>query len=384
MTVVFESADVTVAHDAGDGGQRCVVTFSSLNVHTHGFGDAFFARHGVTAYHFVAKWNHWWQPASLRDAVRAVEKALRGAGRRPAMTYGSSMGAYGAALYARELGARNVLMLAPQWSANPATPPHEERWSAEARRIDFMHDDMAAHICRDARKYVVFDPAGPDARHAAFFATIPATTLLRCVDGGHVIAHTLQQAGLLTDLVFGAMDGSLDAVGWRALWSGKRRQAGRFWYELGLRAARHGRPDLSLRCLEQATTLRPSEATFQLDYGYALLRRKQTERAIEVFKTASALAPDQPAPWRALSVAWRAQGALRQAISAGEQALALRGTSADLRRILVQALLEAGEYGRAVEVILPAVEAEPGHAESRRLLERARGGLQADRGRPAG
>ncbi|NGM18507.1 tetratricopeptide repeat protein [Roseomonas stagni] len=353
-----------------------MITFSSLNVHGNGFGDAFFAKHGVPAYHFIAQWNHWWQPASVRDAVAAVDEALDNSGRPPVMTYGSSMGGYGAAMHARDLGARYVLMLAPQWSANPATPPHEARWSAEARQIDFIHDDMASRICGDARKYIVFDPAGPDARHVDLFATIPNTTLLRCIDGGHVIAHTLQQAGLLTDLVFSAMDGSLDVARWRALWSGNRRRAGRFWYELGHRAARHRRPALSLHCLERAAELRPSEVTFQLDYAYALLKRRAVDRAVEVFRKATELAPNHPAPWRGLSIAARVQRDFRQAIRAAEQGLELRRNSADLRRVLVQALIEAGEAGRAVDVILPAIQVEPGNAENRRLLDRARETLQ--------
>lgn len=374
---IFESPDVRVVRHPGDGRHACVVTFSSLNVHNNGFGDAFFAKHGVPAIHLIARWNHWWQPPSVRAAIVAVDEVLEYSGRPPVMTYGSSMGGFGAALYARDLGARNVLMLAPQWSANPATPPHEKRWATEAKRIDFVHDDLASRLSPDAQKYLVFDPASLDAPHAAMFAMAPRTTLLPCVDGGHVIAHTLQQAGLLTDLVFSAMAGSLDVPGWRALWRDKRRKAGRFWYELGLRAARHRRPALSLHCLDTATSLRPQEVVFQLDYAYALLKRKQVDRSVEVFTAATNLSPDHPAPWRGLSIARRVQRQHRFAVEAAERGLALRPTSGDLRRVLTQALIEAGENGRALDAILPAVQAEPANADNRRLFDRARAALEA-------
>lgn len=376
VTTLFDSDDVRLVHQAGSRPGAVVVTFSSLNMHDYPFGDVFFAKHDVQAYHFVAKWNHWWQPAAIREAVAVLAKALIEAGRPPIMTYGSSMGAYGAAMYADALDAQAVLMLAPQWSADPSRPPHEKRWAVEARRITFVHDDMAAHLTAKARKYLVYDPASDDRAHANLYAAAPNTLLLPCPDGGHVIAHTLQQSDLLSGLVIDALDGKLDASNWRDRWLQARRRSGRFWYELGKRAVRHRRTAFGLSCLARAVEMRPSETGFHIDLGYALIKERQFERAVKAFEVAANIAVDHPAPWRGISLARRHLRQPEPAVAAARQALARRPRSTDLMRILASALIDAKLFGEAADVILVALDAEPASQENRRILAIASSGLK--------
>lgn len=371
VTPLFESADLRLVHQAGDRAGSVVVTFSSLNMHDYPFGDVFFAKHGVQAYHFVATWNHWWQPASVREAVAALVRILAEAGHSRIVTYGSSMGAYGAAMYASELGAQAVLMLAPQWTADPARAPHEKRWAAEARQISFLHDDMGANISTAARKYLVYDPASEDRAHARLYGGVANTVLLPCPDGGHVIGHTLQQSDLLTGLVMEVLDGEIDLARWRDRWVQARRRSGRYWYELGKRAMRHRRPALGLSCLSRAVELRPQEAAFQIDFGYALIKHQQFEQAINAFEAASGLVADHPAPWRGISMARRHLRQPQAAVTAAREAVSRRPRSTDLLRVLTNALIDAEQFGQAADTMLAALDMEPNNQENRRLLDAA-------------
>lgn len=371
LTLLFESADVRLVHQAGDRSGSVVITFSSLNIHDHPFGDVFFAKHGVQAYHFVATWNHWWQPASVREAVAALVRVLAEAGHSRIVTYGSSMGAYGAAMYAGAFGAQAVLMLAPQWSADPARAPHEKRWAAEAKEISFLNDDMRANISTVARKYLVYDPASEDRAHATLYGRVPNTFLMPCPDGGHAIGHTLQQSDLLTGLVMEVLDGEIDLARWRDRWVQARRRSGRFWYELGKRAMRLRRPALGLSCLSRAVELRPQEAAFQIDVGYALIKHQRFEEAIKAFEAASDLVPDHPAPWRGMSMARRHLRQPQAAVTAAREALSRRPRSTDLLRVLTSALIEAEQFGQAADTIMAALDMEPNYQENRRLLELA-------------
>jgi tetratricopeptide (TPR) repeat protein len=377
MEILFESADVRLLHHPGDGRDECVVTFSSLNMHDQPFGGTFFEQRGVPAFHFLALWNHWWQPDSVMAAVERAAQALKAAGKSRVMTYGSSMGGYGAAMHARALGATSVLMLAPQWSPDPARPPHETRWAAEARRITFLRDDMGAFAAPEPVKYAAFDPCCADGKHAALYATIPNTVLLRCHDAGHALGHTLQQANLLSDLVFQALRGTIDAASWRQRWVEKRRLSGRFWYEFGKRLERRKRPALALRFLEKAVELLPREVQFLIDYGYGLAKSGEAEKAIAMFQRAVEVAPAHPAPLRGLSTAFRRARQPAAAVDAALKALELRRGSGDLTRVLAHALVDAGQFGRAVDSLLLLPEPELQLPESQTVLKIAVAKLDA-------
>jgi tetratricopeptide (TPR) repeat protein len=349
-----------------------VITFSSLNEHERGFGRDFLDRHAISGVYCIARWNHWYQPAGCRAAVPAILRHLESLPPGPRMTYGASMGGFAAALYSQRLGAEAVLMLAPQFSNDPAKPPHETRWMREAQAIRFEDDDLLPAISRKARKFVVYDSTGEDARHAALFAQVERTELLATPRAGHAMGHFLLQARLLQELVLRGFHGELDWPWYRAAVRRQRALSGNYWRELA-RAARARRPHFALECLGRAAALRPRDAAILTDYGNALLRAGWIETAAEVFRAAAAIGPQGPAPLRGLAIALSRLGRGETAVQAAEEALALRPGSADLQRVLASALIGAGQAERARRVIEALLAAEPELAENRRLLARLDG-----------
>ena len=382
MDPIYEDQDVRVL-GSRFASSRAVVTFSSLNEHERPFGKDFLDRHEVPGVYFVAKWNHWWQPAGCRPAAQAARAYLDSLGPASVMTYGSSMGGFGAALHSRDLGADTVLMLAPQFSVDPAKAPGETRWKAEAGRLTFLHDDLTAQISRTARKILIYDPRTPDQAHADLFAAIPNTELFPTPAGGHAIGHFLLQTSMLQDLVLTALEGRLTWQGYRSLVRQRRRQAGNYWHQLGRAAQARGRA-CAVDMLHRGAELRPNDVVIQLDYGNILLRERAYEDALPVLMRAVELAPDAPAPRRALSIAFRGLGRLEEAVVAGEEALARRQGSTDLQRILVLALTAAGRHEQALGLITQTIAAEPQNGENTRIRDRVLAAMAAVRKVPAG
>lgn len=371
------STETVLLHDDPDlrviatrhPGPGVVITFSSLNEHERGFGRDFLDKQGISGIYWIARWNHWYQPPGCLAALPAVRAHLARLPPGPRLTYGASMGGFAAALYSQRLGADAVLMLAPQFSNDPSKPPFETRWAREAAAIRFADDDLLPAISRAARKFVVYDSTGQDARHAALFAQVPGTTLLPTPRAGHAMGHFLLQTRLLQELVLRAFRGTLDWAWYRAAVRRQRRISGNYWRELA-RAARPRREGFALECLGRAAALRPRDAAILTDYANALVRAGWIETAAEVFRSAAAAAPDLPAPLRGLAIALNRLGRPAEAAETARRALALRPDSTDLQRVLAQMLIAAGETEAAREVVARLLAAEPEAPENRRLRDR--------------
>ena len=371
--VVFSSADVEVRHSHLNS-DMCFVTFTSLGrAHVHGFGERFLQPRGVSAFHFVSKWDHWYQPASVRQGAEIVKALIRQHGYSRVVTYGASMGGFGAAAFSGVLEADAVIMIAPQYTIDSTKPPYERRWIPEARKIEFLFDDLAHQIRPEARKTVVFDPYSLDRPHAELFAQAPNTEQLHIPFGGHTPGRVLLHCGLLQDMTLQLATGTFDKVAFYAQLHRGRRKSNEWWSVLSDHAQRR-RPDakgertsrlsFAYKAAEEAMRLAPAEATQVIQGVYLLGRLGRAEEALALARRAVEMKPDHPAPWRALSLASRLNRAYGPSIEAARKAVSLRRNDADLQRVLVECLLHAKQYDDAVPEARRAIELDPKYAQS--------------------
>src|SRR5262245_14151731 len=118
--IVFDDDEIQAIFHEGVG-DVLLVTFAPLNDlsdDTNFFGRPLPQRLGLSAIGFTAKRPTWYPEANVGAALAATEQ-LR-ARYREVVTYGASMGGYGAAKYSGPLGASTALSICPQWSINPA------------------------------------------------------------------------------------------------------------------------------------------------------------------------------------------------------------------------------------------------------------------------
>jgi tetratricopeptide (TPR) repeat protein len=328
---VYAGAEVDVRCALFDG-DSCFVTFSPANAHDSGWAEALLLKRQISAVHLVAKWNHWWQPDEVRDAVRLAAEIVHGRPYRRVVTYGASMGGYGAALYARPLRADTAILVAPQFSIAPGKVPGDERWHPAASRIRFRHDDMEGALDPGTRKVLIYDPYSADRRHAALYEAHPNTVAIHVPFCGHFPLHPLKVSGYLSRFPFDVAEGSFEPAAFYPILRQARRRSMRYWQALSEKAESR-RPELAIHALREAIRLAPRNVRLLLRMALLLQGRGDLPAAIRHAERARELAPEDAPPHARLGGLYAQVGRLADALACSREAVRL---SPDTPRFLLQ------------------------------------------------
>jgi hypothetical protein len=213
----FENDDVIVEGDL-QGRDRCLITFTpwTSSPPAQAFASGYHSKLGADGVFFRAKHNAWWEGRGTGAAIEYVRRVLPEHRRR--IAYGSSMGAFGALVFASPLGCSAALALSPQVSIDRAIAPWEARWAAEAAAIDHRLGAAGSHLTAQTHAFVAYDPrVDTDRRHANAIAVAAShrgasVTCLPLSFSGHPTAATLQDCRLLDPLVRAVIEGTLDTA----------------------------------------------------------------------------------------------------------------------------------------------------------------------------
>ncbi len=240
-----------------------LITFDSLQPRAgppraHGFGEAGFARRGLSAIHVLDLTNRWYQTPDIEEVLECVRRIAARFERR--ITYGASMGGYAALRYAAALDADSAIAMAPQWSLNPRAPPFETRWANDFRTHPGFRDDMDERLKGARGAVIAYDPYYRDARHVdQYRRSRPDFDYLALPFTGHFPAGLLLDTGLLADTVMLICDTpKIDVADLRRRFRQERRRSASYWFGLADAASRHGHHKLSLDAVRQADALQPS------------------------------------------------------------------------------------------------------------------------------
>ena len=161
--------------------------------------------------------------------------------------YGASMGGYAACSFSAAHPGADVVAISPQSTLDKSVVPWETRYKvAWDKDFSGTYGD-AAQASRTARRVTLFyDPhEALDRGHAERF-TGENVVKLRASMMGHRLGSSLQQMGILSPIILGALDGSLtEAAFYRRLRA--RRDSGRYQRELFARAVARGHKGLAKR-----------------------------------------------------------------------------------------------------------------------------------------
>jgi len=185
-----------------NGSKTIVVTFSKFSKSPPAalFGAKFLDDRGLSYVAYQATDNHWWHSPEMSSAAEAALPLLKGYTR--IIAYGASMGASGALLFSKALGADRVIAIAPQYSILPDLVPKETRWRKEAATINHLLIDPQESVSPEAEKVIVYDPFERlDAIQARQFDGFPNVFYLRVSLAGHYPLRRMAQVGLLPDLI---------------------------------------------------------------------------------------------------------------------------------------------------------------------------------------
>lgn len=203
--IVYSSSGLLVRHvpaPRAAPGQNTVITFPDM-LHPGlatgvGFGEPSLAKRQISQVVVLPRRADWFQLPEFLAAMAALRRHLGPA--TPVVTYGFSMGGYGAILAARALDARLALALAPQFSLDPRVVPGDLRFAPQAREIGPFLWDVAAEMDPARRYLVLHDPIHRlDDLNARLFARAGAG-LLPIHGARHHIIPALVQAGAIETL----------------------------------------------------------------------------------------------------------------------------------------------------------------------------------------
>lgn len=274
------------------GSQCCFVTFDSYtessDLDRAAFGERFLAGQGISAVHVVNARNSWYHELDWREAIETAR--AQSAHYSRVVTYGSSMGAYAALLFADRLGASSILALSPQYSHDPRKAPFETRWP-EHRRHKWL-PELSAPLAGNVPAIVAYDPVVPaDRLHVERIATEVPIDPLTLPHAGHVSAAFLAECGLLSELVLAVADGDVDLTEFR--WRARIGRKQSLHYLIGLSDAAHrrGRHQIALDLARRIVELQPQAEIAWHYLGHFYSRLDRHDEAVAAHARASDLAP---------------------------------------------------------------------------------------------
>ena len=222
---------------AGSDRSRIVASFANWHgkqaLTNSGAAESLLSPRGIDAIHFNCAGNHWWQYEDLPLALEAARQFV--APWRDIVTYGSSMGGYGAFRYAAALGATRALAVCPQFSIQRALMPQESRWGGELAHIQFRHEDhfQAAPGCKYLALYDTL--FGLDTMHIREYKRHTPVVDVPLPCSGHPPLELLQAYGCLSRVTLELLSEVHNPRLLRQEHRDKRRDAARYWSELSRR-----------------------------------------------------------------------------------------------------------------------------------------------------
>ena len=288
----FRSEQLVVREVVGFSRDVLVVTFdgytNTYDLERPGFAETFLRDRRIDAIHVINCDNRWYQYAELPQAL-AVVAEIASLYRR-VVAYGSSMGAYAAIRFGGAAGALEALALSPQFSVDPKIVPFEQRWVADAARIDYL-------IERNWRKsfvstaYIAYDPHDIDSRHAALFAARTRVVPVALPHSGHPCAGFIYDVGLLQPAVLALARGDFDPAELRRAARQRRSQSPEFFGMLARRGRYLPRREAAAR---RAIELGPGIPHLHVALAQVLGGQGRLEEARQQFACALEIIPEDP------------------------------------------------------------------------------------------
>lgn len=200
MKDVYASDDIVVKYLDHPAQDEIWISFGAAD--GLAFGEAYFNKIGKPALLFVTKLNHWYQYSDIWDALDEAKEHLAG-WRGRIICYGSSMGGFAALAFSKYLAATHIVVAAPQISIDPKIVGHfDNRWTDIGARLHFQMSDARTGLSDTAELTIIADPMHrEDNEHVRLICAARPARVLRFPNSGHGCLHTLNNVGVLQDLL---------------------------------------------------------------------------------------------------------------------------------------------------------------------------------------
>ena len=243
-----------------------VVTFDNLDIamtkreDRRPWGYSFIKDQGWSMLGVLAGGWTWYREQWVSDQFDQLKKEGFFKQFKRVVFYGASMGGYAACAFSSAAPGCDVVAISPQSTVDKSIVPWETRYKVVWDR-DFSgkYGDAAKVSSKANRVSILYDPYEPlDAQHAARFKG-KNVQHLRAPLLGHRLGSSLNQMGILSPIILGALDGSLTSDAYYKLLR-TRKTSPRYQRELFNKAVDKGHKDLARALGEHILKQNPNRA----------------------------------------------------------------------------------------------------------------------------
>lgn len=184
-------------HSSGRSARILLITFGSVSsgITTRGWGTGFAAKHGYDNIYVAQRKSSQYQDLPLELFYEAVAPYIDQYQR--VITYGASLGGYGAVYYGGIVNAQ-IIAVSPHNSAHPLIR------RGGFKLLPFAHREIAENPRSTLKPVIAYDSTQPNDQAFIDYLIRPAYPQLRLArfpHGGHALLETMNKDGVLADFI---------------------------------------------------------------------------------------------------------------------------------------------------------------------------------------
>lgn len=313
--------------------QRLLFTFTEFTnrkLDGTGFGGAFASKNEFDHVAIKTDSDDWYK-SFPSEAFEKIEQFLANLHKSyiTRATYGSSMGAYAAILFARDLRADVAFALSPQFDIAPSW---EERWAARAKEIGSIRTFGERELSPKCDYFVAFDPANPDRLHFEEFAKVIPRERLHAIKvpyGGHPVGYFLNASESLADLARTILAGTRPP-NCRNKTRSKRRTYPDYLFNLAGACLKRDKIAWAKSLILDAINQAPLNPEYRIRAAIISEAMGDLDDAVSHAAIAVAISPSHPLMVSRLSLILHRKGLNKPALHFANAALAILPNSKDL------------------------------------------------------
>jgi len=312
--------------------------YSNRNLDGFGFAGKFALDNGFDLVAIKSSSDDWYKYLPL-EIFDLVEKHLAFIHRIPVsrFAYGSSMGAYAAIYFARQMQVDAVLALSPQFDIGQSW---DQRWKDAHKHVGSIPVLKATDVSDKCAYFIAYDPSDLDRIHYNEFKKVIAKDNLYPIKisySGHPVGYFLSHAGVLKELVRGALiDQRIPPI--RNQLRVARRTYVPYLMNLAKSCQKHKKKKWSRDLILQAVESAPLDAECRITAANVLEINGDLKGALIQAAASVALSPKHPHMIATLSRILHRIGLNKQALYYIDQAISILPSSFEVER---EAILKA-------------------------------------------
>ena len=292
MPLIAQTDLIEVFHHPGST-DYTLVTFGESGLRANGqhfWGINLVKALDIDCIGYVGRFPNWFPTADIVATMPEVMPLLRG---REVITYGTSMGGYGALKHGARLGAKHIIALSPQFTIDPDAVPWDKRYH-EWFKIEW-HNGMAVEPGGEAAptSWLVYDPwCKPDLIHAGLIeAAIPCHHIYVQATN-HITVKALAGTATSKDMI--ALVRANDARGLYRLLRARKKSSAVYCLEMVRLTARRGDVKSAEALCQRACDLGTNPAESWAYLAVNMLMTEQLAKAEQFAEKALTLDPAHP------------------------------------------------------------------------------------------